>query len=512
MSSGKKVSTNFAAFIIAFLVFTTIVVFAVMLFLSYENMHNSLIISNKDSTELITMDIVSDCINLSDGQPFTFTLDDDGSKDFVISGMIIKFIDSEIYRRNGSIYIVDQDGMILCRNQLIGDGIDQIKADKRDNGRYYISDAGVIDLIKQAADGDMSGMDDSVTSYISSVRCIRIPSTDYYCVVKCVSGTDSVKSEYISIILLPAIIAMLIAIVLYVAFVWLSLEPIKEISDVISKVAEGDFKARVNPKYTNEDDGTGFTLSSEFSQMGSTVNNMIESLENQEKDRELFISSIAHDIRTPLTSINGFVTAMLDGTIPPSGRDRYLNLIKQETDRIRRLVVSMTEASSLAHLNPELVEPFDLTDMIRDIVDNLESQLHDKDIKLITSLDPGPDSTAYGDAEQLCRVLVNIISNSIKFTPAGGVIKVTTDSKPREGIINITIEDSGPGIEENKRKRIFESFYKGDPSRKQEGFGLGLYICKQILAAHGQTITCTESGEFGGARFDFSFGMPPKEQ
>ena len=281
----------------------------------------------------------------------------------------------------------------------------------------------------------------------------------------------------------------------------------KEISNGISKVADGDLKARVNPKYTNEDDGIGFILSSEFSQMGSTVNNMIESLENQEKDREIFISSIAHDIRTPLTSINGFVTAMLDGTIPPESRDKYLNLIKQETDRIRRLVVSMTEASSLAHLNPELVEPFNTTDMIRDIIDNLESQLRDKNIKLIASLDPGPDNIAYGDAEQLCRVIVNIISNAITFTPEGGTIKVTTDGKPREKVINITIEDSGPGIEENKRKRIFESFYKADASRKVEGFGLGLYICKQILAAHGQSISCTESTDLGGARFDFTFEL-----
>ena len=511
MSSGKKVSTNFAVFIISFLVFTTIVVFAVMLFLSYENMHNNLIISNKDSTELITMDIVTDCLKLTEGKDFTFTLDDDGTDNYNNSKLITMFVDSEIYRRSASIYIVDEEGMIYCRNQLVGDGSNQINAEKGDNGRYYIKDEAAMGLVSDAAGGQMSGKDDSGKGYVSSIRCIRITNTSYYCLVKCASPTGAVRQEYFSIIMLPAIIAMLIAISLYVAFVWLSLEPVKEISNVISKVADGDFKARVNPKYTNEDDGVGITLSSEFSQMGSTVNNMIESLENQEKDRELFISSIAHDIRTPLTSINGFVTAMLDGTIPPSERDRYLRLIKQETDRIRKLVVSMTEASSLAHLNPELLEAFNTSDMIRDIVDNLESQLRDKDIKIVTSLDPGPHNIAYGDAEQLCRVLVNIISNSIKFTPTGGVIKVSTYGRPRENKIDITIEDSGPGIEESKRKRIFESFYKGDPSRKVEGFGLGLYICKQILAAHGQTITCTESGELGGARFDFSFGMPPKE-
>ena len=311
MSSGRKVSTNFAVFIISFLVFTTIVVFAVMLFLSYENMHNNLIISNKDETEFIAMDLVRDCMQLSGEQPFTFTVDDDGTRNFQVSSMIVKFVDSEIYKRNASIYLTDRDGMILCRNQLIGDGTNQFKAEKRDNGRYYITDITALELIKEAVAGEMSAADDSTAGYVVSSRCIRIPNSDYYCLVKRLADTNTVKSEYISIILLPAIIAMLISIVLYVAFVWLSLEPVKEISNVISRVAEGDFKARVSTKYTDEEEGTGFTLSSEFSQMGSTVNNMIESLENQEKDRELFISSIAHDIRTPLTSINGFVTAML---------------------------------------------------------------------------------------------------------------------------------------------------------------------------------------------------------
>jgi signal transduction histidine kinase len=254
------------------------------------------------------------------------------------------------------------------------------------------------------------------------------------------------------------------------------------------------------------------TLSSDLTEMARDVNSMIEVLENQENDRAIFISRIAHDIRTPLTSINGFVTAMMDGTIPPSNYEKYLNLIKQETDRIRRLVVSMTEASSLAHLNPELVEAFNTSDMIKDIVENLESQLNDKNIKIITSLEPAPNNIAYGDAEQLCRVIMNIITNSIKFTPKGGTIKVSTYSKPRDGIINITIEDSGPGIEEDKRKRIFESFYKGDASRKQEGFGLGLYICKQILIGHGQSITLDESADLGGANFIFTLPLPPEDK
>ena len=307
-------------------------------------------------------------------------------------------------------------------------------------------------------------------------------------------------------------IAMVIAITLYAVFVYFSLMPVKDISQAISKVAEGDYSVRVSPKYSDPNDFTTLSVSSEFTEMGRTVNRMIESLENQEHDREMFISSIAHDIRTPLTSINGFVTAMLDGTIPEEKQPHYLELIKQQTDRIRTLVTQMTEASSLSHPDPDMMEEFNINDMINDIVDNLEAQLTDKQIRVIKSLDPGPGIMVYGEAQQLCRVIINIITNAIKFTPQNGEIKISTETNPKARKVIISVEDSGAGVEESKRQRIFESFYQADPSRKAEGFGLGLYICKQILAGHGQTIICDEGRELGGARFVFSFPYPPESQ
>lgn len=172
----------------------------------------------------------------------------------------------------------------------------------------------------------------------------------------------------------------------------------------------------------------------------------------------------------------------------------------------------MTEASSLSHPDPEMMEDFNVNDMIIDIIDNLEAQLTDKQIRVIKSLDPTPGVKAYGEAQQLCRVIINIITNAIKFTPTNGSIKVSTEADPKNRKIVISVEDSGAGVEESKRQRIFESFYQADPSRKSEGFGLGLYICKQILAGHDQTIICDESRELGGAKFVFSFPYPPERQ
>ena len=116
----------------------------------------------------------------------------------------------------------------------------------------------------------------------------------------------------------------------------------------------------------------------------------------------------------------------------------------------------------------------------------------------------------YGEIQMLCRVLLNIVTNAIKFTPDGGKIIISSESD-RKHCRFIKVEDSGPGVEPEKRSRVFESFYKADPSRKQEGFGLGLYICKQILTGHGQTIRLEESPELGGAMFVFSFPLPPQK-
>lgn len=512
-ADSKRISNNFATFIVSFLVFTTLVVFAVLLFLSYENMYNNLVINISNGTELAASDLavdISTTVNTSDGS-FSFTKDNDGSSNFTNSRIIERFVSSSMYRESGAVYFVNSSGRILCRSKLVGENGDAIATTEPSSGKSYIADDDVLSLIKGAGSDVVSTVGSKNSGYVTSISCANVSGTDYYCIVKNTESTGSTRAEYISVIFLPAMIAMVIAIVLYAVFVYLSLMPIKDISQVIAKVSEGDYGVRVNRKFSQSEDFSNFAVTSEFTEMGRIVNNMIESLENQEHDREIFISSIAHDIRTPLTSINGFVTAMLDGTIPPEKRDHYLELIKQQSDRIRTLVTQMTEASSLSHVDPSMMEEFNVSEMIIDIVDNLESQLSGKQIKVIKSLDPGPGIIAYGEAQQLCRVIINIITNAIKFTPVGGIIKVSTESDKRGRKIWITIEDSGAGVEESKRSRIFESFYKGDPSRKVEGFGLGLYICKQILAGHRQTIVCEEGTELGGARFVFSFPYPPEK-
>ena len=367
-ADGKRVSAGFAVFLISFLVLTTLIVFAVLLFLSYENMYNSLVIEVSAGTDGACRDLSSDIISITSLQeePFKYTLNDDGSDNFKNSRIIDKFVNSQTYRSSGSVYITDKDGRIFCRNNFVFDAQDNLIT--TEDGPLKIAQENVLEMLQEADVAGYAKLSPETTGRIVSVSCIKVTGTDYFVIVSNSEGTEQTKSEYVKIILIPAVVAMVIAIVLYAVFVYFSLMPIKDISHAISRVAEGDYSVRVNPKYSDPDDYATLSVSSEFSEMGSTVNKMIESLENQEHDREMFISSIAHDIRTPLTSINGFVTAMLDGTIPEDKQDHYLDLIKQQTDRIRTLVTQMTEASSLSHPDPDMMEEFNINVIKRPFV------------------------------------------------------------------------------------------------------------------------------------------------
>ena len=478
----KNVSASFAVFLNSFLIVSTVIVFAVLLFLSYEGMYDNAVTKNMLETDTM-------CFNVANGIA-------DMAESKTDPEFVSRFMSSGFFADRGQIYLCKRDGTVLCSN--MSDAGDRLPEDLL----FFLGER------YNVAHDYTSEVDNDIQT-VRSITAVR--DTDNIVIVRSIYDLVSEKQDYLQIILLPVIIAMSASVFLFIGFTGLTIRPLKEISKVVTQVADGDYSARIDRKYTDYQDINSITVSSDLSEMAKTVNLMIERLENQEKDREIFISSVAHDIRTPLTSINGFVTAMMDGTIPPENQEKYMLLIKQEVDRIRSLVMSMTEASSLSHVDPEMMEDFDIMDMVNDTIENLTPQTHEKNISLYAVYNGEGRTLCRGESQQLCRVLVNVVSNAVKFTPPDGKIMVTVTPDKKEKKCHLTVEDSGPGVEPDKRSRVFESFYKVDPSRKQEGFGLGLYICKQILIGHGQSITLDESRELGGACFIFSFPLSDGE-
>ena len=487
----KSVSTDFAVFLNTFLIISTVIVFAVLVFISYMNISNEFMNNSMSDGASVLADAVHDVVLISDAYEDEKTRED----------LIDIYLRSNIISDNGAIFFTYSDGTIKYSNSypLIMTDVNSV----------ITSSIAAVNVNP----GEIYQAYNNVTAMKAQViSACKVSDTGLYAIAVSEVDLRSFIGGYMNIFLYPILVSMVAAIALFIGFTGLTIRPLREISETMSKVAAGDLSARVDKKYTKIGDSTGMlTLSSDLTELARNVNDMIEDLENQENDRSMFISSVAHDIRTPLTSINGFVTAMMDGTIPPELYDKYLMRIKSEVDRIRSLVVSMTEASSLSNVSPDLMDSFDLKEACDDMIADLEPQLRAKSITAETRINPEGGTEVYGEIQLLCRVLFNIVTNAIKFTPDGGKIIISSNYDRKQNVRMISVEDSGPGVEPDKRNRVFESFYKADPSRKQEGFGLGLYICKQILMGHEQNIWLDESPELGGAMFVFSFPVPPKK-
>lgn len=267
--------------------------------------------------------------------------------------------------------------------------------------------------------------------------------------------------------------------------------PLIEINKTAKIIANGDFEKRISIE-TND----------EIGQLAQSFNEMAESLFEQEKRRREFISNISHDIRSPLTSIKGFLQAVLDKTISGDNQERYIKIVLEEVERLTILSNNILEINKI-HFNNQLnYTKFDVNELIRLTIINLESRIVQKDMNINISF--AEESTfVNADFDKIQRVIYNLLDNAIKFTDNKGQIFIETDLKEEK--VLVSIEDTGCGIAEENQKRIFDRFYKEDTSRGNDknGSGLGLSIIKEFILAHNQEITLkSELGK--GSKFIFT--------
>ncbi|TDX52656.1 two-component system histidine kinase PnpS [Orenia marismortui] len=223
----------------------------------------------------------------------------------------------------------------------------------------------------------------------------------------------------------------------------------------------------------------------------------IRRLEEMRKD---FVGNVSHELKTPLTSIKGYVETLLDSKPSDNIYNSFLNIIKEEADRLQRLIEDLLNLSKIeSHSNYKSKEDVDIVKIIDDTILLLESKAKKKDINLVADLNlSAPNIQA--DQDQLSRLMINLIDNAIKYTPQGGKVKVSVD--PKEEKLILEVEDNGIGIPEDDLPRIFERFYRVDKarSRKLGGTGLGLSIVKHIVEEHQGNIS-VESEIGQGTRF-----------
>ncbi|MBQ5588824.1 MAG: HAMP domain-containing histidine kinase, partial [Anaerotignum sp.] len=276
--------------------------------------------------------------------------------------------------------------------------------------------------------------------------------------------------------------------------------PLVEMNRAAKIIANGDFEQRVEVHSNDEVGG-----------LAESFNHMAESLQAHEKVQKDFIANISHDLRSPLTSMNGFLTAMLDGTIPPEKQEKYLKIVLEETDRLSRMtqgIVELSRAQSSAIMLEET--DFDINELIRGNIEMLEPQLKEKQVHIRGIYDE-EQTMVRGDKDKISRVLQNLLSNAAKFSPECGVIEVETTLQGKKKVL-ISIKDEGPGISQEDQKYVFDRFFKADTTRNEDkvGSGIGLAIAKEFMLAHGENIT-VKSEEGKGATFAFCLKLAEKE-
>lgn len=272
-------------------------------------------------------------------------------------------------------------------------------------------------------------------------------------------------------------------------------QPLSQIVQAAKGYAKGKFDQKIEVGGQDE-----------VAELAKAINEMASSLAHIEEVRNSFIGNVSHDLRTPMTTIAGFVDGILDGTIPPEKQEYYLNIISQEVRRLSRLVNTLLEMSRMesgAELHPT---DFNLTEKARTVLISLENKITKKGLDI--EFDGGDeDIFVQADADSIHRVIFNLTDNAVKFTPEGGKISIkisaVADGRRRYKAL-LSIKNTGEGIPGDELPHIFERFYKTDRSRglDKSGTGLGLYIAKTSLVNHGEDLLVDSvQGEYTEFRF-----------
>lgn len=290
---------------------------------------------------------------------------------------------------------------------------------------------------------------------------------------------------------LAALVAVLVGVALGFLFSWLITGPMRQLTLAARKVAAGDFSYRVSQKTDDE-----------IGEVSDAFNTMAEQLEKKEKSRRQFLADIAHELRNPLSIVQGNLEAWLDGVITPA--PEQVASVYDETVLLSRLVtdlrdLSLAEAGQLK-LSQSATE---LDEFILAQVASVQGRCQEKRISITAKL---PDGLPYVliDRDRVRQVLHNLIDNALRYTRAGGTIEIGAGEKTR-GWVTVSVSDSGSGIAPEDLPNIFDHFYKADRSRKRGrgGAGIGLAMVKRLVELHGGKVW-VESKKGKGSTFFFT--------
>ena len=311
----------------------------------------------------------------------------------------------------------------------------------------------------------------------------------------CSSGEQltQFKQQFWSNFLLSACVMLLCASILTKLLMRKLTDPLQKVTDAAQRFGGGDLSVRVE----------GVEGEGEVADLARTFNRMADNIQTNDNSRGQFMGNIAHELRTPMTTIKGFVDGILDGTIPPEMQNHYLQLVSEETGRLARLIQNMLDLSKLESGEYQVnARMFNIWETLTGVALAAEQRINDGMIEL-EGLTMDEKVLVYADPDLIHQVAYNLLDNAIKFTPAGGTIRFSVEKLGPEA--EISIWNSGQGISPEALPYVFERFYKEDRSRglHARGSGLGLNICKVLVNLSGGQIR-VESQQGEWCRFVFT--------
>ena len=314
----------------------------------------------------------------------------------------------------------------------------------------------------------------------------------YVIIHKSAAQIDEDANSMLNISYLMLIVILFLSLIILIFFTEVVYRPLRRIIAATEQYASGNMHYELNVE--GED---------EMGYLAASLGYMARTVASFEDDQKKFIANVSHDFRSPLTSIRGFLEAMLDGTIPPEMHEHYLGVVLNETERLTKLTNGLLTLNNLNTRGMILqMTDWNINDVIRKVAASFEQVCRGKGIRIRLILS-GEILYVHADMDKIQQVLYNLVDNAIKFSSNNSEIEIETTEKG--GKVFVSVKDNGIGIPKEDQNQIWERFYKSDLSRGKDkkGTGLGLSIVREIIRAHGENISLV-STQGVGSKFTFT--------
>ena len=382
--------------------------------------------------------------------------------------------------------------VLLCSDALFG----------CEHQGMFLDDSQYLEKVISGGSDSFTGIIDGLYSESRHVVSVPILSDDgsilsgIVIVSTPTAATTAMMQRISNIFLSASLVVILVAVLAVSLFARSQSKPLRDLSKAAYDFGHGDLNARVR---------LSGDYSEEMEELALSFNNMASLLQKSEYQRQEFVANVSHELKTPMTTISGYVDGILDGTIPEHRHRYYLQIVSDETKRLSRLVRSMLDISRLQDqpIPEDQKMHFDLEEAAGQVLITFEQKIVGK--KLDVDVDfPGHPVFTFAGKDYVTQVIYNLIDNAVKFCPEGGTLGLKIREAGRK--VYVSVSNDGETIPPEELPLVFDRFHKLDKSRSRnkDSWGLGLYIVKTIVCSHGENISVTSKN----GKTEFTFTMP----